>query len=254
MKSIFINHHGLFTLFMASGLMISIMSGCSSRTLLQPSQKPNQVVLSNFQVTLKHFDTDQFNTGDYASLIVALREQAFPSADLIQVHRRFNPKQNKLIKQQLDSVYTVLQRDFKDIGMNLLPSNYLAGKRDIPVGPYGFPHSSDIKTNAKEADAALDITLYLEAQGIDVNNIAPYTNDVRYRPRLTVDLKLVSNSGNVIWKDQEIAVSKQLVQIEERTSGVKTLEVQSEPDLSDMVNSAIQEMIARLPASLRKDS
>jgi hypothetical protein len=233
--------------------LITAVSGCSSKILLHPDQKPNRVVVSDFHILLKHFNTNEFNSGNYASLIIALSRPAFPSADLIQIHRSFNSEQNKHIKQQLDSVYTAVQNNFKAIGIDLLPSGYLATKNDIPVGPYGFPHSSDLKTNAKVADAGLNLTFYLETDNIDVNHVAPNISQIRYRPKLTIELTMMSNDGKVIWKDNAISLSHHSVEIEERTTGgITTLDVRYEPSLSDMVNRALQKMITRLPSSLRK--
>lgn len=254
MKTNNINAHGSLSLSILFLLLIFALSGCSSKTLLHPEQKPNRVVVTNFHFLLKHFNTNEFNQGDYASLIVALSEPAFPSADLVQVHRSFNSKQNKHIKQQLDSVYTTLQHNFKSIGIDLLPSGYLASKNDIPVGPYGFPHSSDLKTNSKVADAGLNLTFYLEANNIDVTHVAPYTNQIRYQPRLNMELTMMSNNGKVIWRDQSATLGRHMVEIEERTSGIRTLNVQSEPSLADMVNRALEKMISRLPSKLKTAS
>lgn len=242
--------HYILTLFIVS----VFMSGCSHTVLLSSSRKPNRVVLSNFNVTLRHFDTDQFNAGSYASLVVALSEPSFSSADLIQVHRSFNSKQNAHIKQQLDSVYTGIQRNFKSIGINLLSADYLANKNEVPFGPYGFPHSSDIKSNAQQADAAVDITLHLESQGFTVTHTGPNTTELQYRPRLTMELTMMSHGGQIIWKDQEVSISSRMVDIQIRKTGVTNYDVQSEPALSDMVNSALKKMISRLPTSLRTAS
>lgn len=254
MKTNKIKSFGTLRLSILAFLLIFTLPGCSGKILLHPEQKPNRVVISNFQFLLKHFNTNEFNQGDYASLIVALSEPAFPGADLIQVHRSFNSKQNKHIKQQLDSVYTTLQRNFKTIGIDLLPAGYLASKNDIPVGPYGFPHSSDLKTNSQVADAGLDLTFYLEANSIEVTHVAPYINRIRYRPRLSIELTMMSSNGKVIWRDQSASVSRHMVEIEERTSGIKTLDVQSEPSLADMAYKAMEKMISHLPSKLKTTS
>ena len=255
MKTTDIHSPSSLILFIFTFSLIIAMSGCSSKILLHPDQKPARVVVSDFHFLLKHFNTNEFNSGNYASLIIALSQPAFPSADLVQVHRSFNSEQNKHIKLQLDSVYTTLQNNFKSIGIDLLPAGYLATKNDIPVGPYGFPHSSDLKTNARVADAGLNLTFYLETDNIDVNHVAPYINQIRYRPKLTIELTMMSNNGKVIWKDIAVSLSRHLVEIEDRTSGgITSLDVQYEPSLSDMVNRALQKIISRLPSSLRKAS
>ena len=248
MNALFNQHLHRFISLISIGMTLLMLTSCSSSTLLTREDKPDKVVLSSFQLRLWHFDGTHFNSGNYASFPVALRDPNASSADLDQIHRIFNGKENASIKKQLEDVYAVIQTSLKHTRITLLPADYLAKHQaNTTIDPYGFPQSKNDQNAAKLTGASMRIILYLDTDRFDVNNIAPGRMQVNYSPKLTVNLIMTNAHGKVIWNDSQITQAIRMTQIDEQTSGGETLSIQQESSLQDMVRRALETMLNKLP-------
>lgn len=245
MKTIFKKNRFIFLSILLGSVLL--LAGCTSSKIPSAENLPHSIVLSSFKLHLASFDQSTFNSGNYANLLVALREKGSSSADLTQIYRTYSTRQNKIINDDLDSVYTAIQQSFKHSGMNLMNKGALSGK-DVEYDPYGFPMSSKFRSNISGtgADAAVTFHLYLHAQNIDIYPAGPNQNGIQYQPKLIMTMKMVDSDGHVIWNDEATTTASTQVELLETTVGVRTIHVQQQPSLKEMVSDAVNQMLDKL--------
>ncbi|HKJ46814.1 MAG TPA: hypothetical protein VJ991_13365 [Balneolales bacterium] len=224
-------------------LLLFLLVSCSSKISLIQNKTTKNVVLSSLRVHLNNFDRDQFYSGDYASLLLSLRTEEPNSADLNDVHRAFNKRQNNFVKQELDTTYTLFKNALKKYNWNLLPINSLKGKTEYDE--YGYPKSDKVKPFNKQADAALKITIYLSTDDFQRNYTSPDDYQINYRPKMTMAIEMVDSGGNTIWKNQAyVNADKQIIIDENNIGSIRRLEIEQSPKLADMVRKALNKLLA----------
>lgn len=248
MKPIIKKIIGLYILL--PGIIGFMVNGCSSSRIPTSENLPEKVVLSNFRIRLYNFNQANFNSGNYASLLVALHEHGNSSADLTQVYRSFSNLQNKILQKELDSLYKQIQIDFKNSGMTLMNKNALTGMR-VRYNPYGFPIGSHNLSDITQtgADASVEFQIYLRAPDLNSFNTGPDQNEIRYRPTLNMAMKLFDKAGHLIWNDNTSVLAHSEVELLVSNAGtpMPLVRVLNEPSLIHMVSDAVNQMLGKSP-------
>lgn len=222
-------------------LSLLVLVSCSSRMELTRNSKPHNVALTSFQVELNNFDSDDFYNGNYGSLLLSLRDDAMENANLRGVYMAFDKSQNKDVKAELDSTYTIVKDTLKKYNWNLKPVNYL--KKKIQYDNYGFPDDGKIKKEIN-TNATLHILMSLSVNNLQTNYESPGNFQICYQPELEMIIKMINSQGKTIWKGNTVVdANNDIVINEDRLSGIPTFQVQQIPSLSSMVKRAVHKML-----------
>ncbi|HKJ34690.1 MAG TPA: hypothetical protein VKA34_22895 [Balneolales bacterium] len=227
--------------FLSPVLLLMLVS-CSSSGQLTKSKQPHKVILSSLHVQLNNFDNDDFYSGDYGTLLLSLRDDAMENADLGEVHQVFNKKQNKDVKAELDTTFTVIKDSLKKYNWHLLPADYLKGK--IAYDSYGYPEGGKTSYKLKKGETFLKVSMYLSANDLQTNYETPVDFEIIYQPRLGLDVKMIGSDGKTIWKRETFVNADQSIIIDENhVGGIQSLKIEQTPSLSGMVQQALKQML-----------
>ncbi len=226
------------------GVSLLLLAGCSPSVLIKKSSNPQNVVLSSFKFHIEHFNWNDLNTGNYASLLVSVSPRSMFNANLKQVYPRYNKQQNKLIKAEVDSTYTIIKNNLTKLNYNLLPANTLKG--DAEYDPYGYPMETKQNKAFKKAKLALEVNVYVDQDFTDHFYAYPGMFQVRYTPRITMNMKMVDSSGKTVWSQQTVTLANSPVTIDnQRIGGYVELTVRGKPELADIINEAMDSMLKK---------
>ncbi len=231
-------------LLLSTLLSLVLMYGCSPNVVLKEESRPRDVVLSSFHIHIDDFNQNVFYGGKYANLFLSVGRTSPFTANLNLIHQIFNRQQNKYVKRQIDSTYSVIRKKLARENLNLLPAQTLKG--DTQYDAYGYPENAGINKTFKKAGLALKVNIYLDEDNI-INSIE-YDDDYQslYTPRLTIVMKIVDKSGKIIWNQESVAYANRDVMINDWVGGgLQDLTIEETPSLANIVSRALDQMIKK---------
>ncbi|HKI44343.1 MAG TPA: hypothetical protein VKA08_03315 [Balneolales bacterium] len=225
-------------------LPVLFLSACSPTVLIKTSPEQQNVVLSSFRFHIEHFNPYNFYTGNFASLLVSASPPSMFNADLKQVYPMYSKKQNKMIKSEVDSTFDVIQNHLGKLNYNLLPANTLKGEAEYD--PYGYPTDTKPGKAFKKADLALQVDIYIDEDFVNRFFAYPGLFQLTYTPRITTIMKMVNSAGKTVWSQQTITLAETPVTINDQVlGGLRQLTVNQKPELADIINQAMNEMLKK---------
>ncbi len=236
-------------LLLSTLLSLVLLYGCSPNVVLKEETRPRNVVLSSFQINIDDFNQDVFYGGQYANLFLSVGRTSPFTANLNLVHQIFSREQNKYIKRQIDSTYSVIRKKLSGENLNLLPAQTLKGETSYDA--YGYPEDAHLYKAFKKAGLALKVNIFLDED--DIMRTIEYDDDFQslYTPRLTIVMKIVNKSGKTIWNQESVAYANRDVMINDWVAGgLSDLTIEETPSLANIVRRALDQMMKK-PVSKR---
>jgi len=219
--------------------------GCAAQVPLKREQPLHRVVVVYFDFDMQTLEPEEYE-GEARGLVPDLLNayQAFKTMKEVMK----SPK-NSEYGILYDSLYAIFKTNVeKKLGLRLLPINTLKG--NVHYGLFGYPKGNEKKVaQSGNYDAALHVDAHLsypQRKSTSYNLIVKGKAVDKFKPKMTLHVKMVDSKGAVLWNQKVSVKSKEYIVLNRKfLFGFEREEKITGPTIPELYRRAVEKLVGK---------
>lgn len=224
--------------------LVLVLIGCASNVPLTVPDKFDEVVVANVYFSMQDLEPPESADKGQFDFLTILKAKEIYKDFKKELEDTLYPRSYQAF---LDSIYFTIVDSLK-YGLNIPIQPFPKGQAGVYYDFYGFP-MGNIKSVARKGkfDAVMGISVdisYASKRSSTESVFGVAKAQVKGKPKLTLRVKMVNKSGQIIWRDNMVVKSNEWVIADEKWLwGIRYKQDIAGLSAVEMVRQAVQQLV-----------